>query len=116
MGSIIAPHYACRAVQRAVSSAICHYECHVSIRGAVFSLSLRDCDLRSRRAASVHPARHPGIDRFITRARGDIVTGAPWKSQIELNDSYNFGIFRDPVGAPPTRSGHGAFICWAKQF
>ncbi len=46
---------------------------------------------------------------------GGIVTGAPWKSQIELNYSYNFGIFRDPGGAPPTRGGHGAFILWSKQ-
>jgi hypothetical protein len=46
---------------------------------------------------------------------GGIVTGAPWKSQIELNYSYNFGIFRDPGGAPPTMGGHGAFILWAKQ-
>ena len=34
---------------------------------------------------------------------GGIVTGAPWKSQIEINYSYSFGIFRDPGGAPPTR-------------
>src|SRR5438128_9136200 len=27
---------------------------------------------------------------------GGLVTGAPWKSQIELNYSYNFGIFHDP--------------------
>ena len=46
---------------------------------------------------------------------GGIVTGAPWKSQIELNYSYNFGIFRDPGGAPPTMGGHGAFILWSKQ-
>ena len=36
---------------------------------------------------------------------GGVVTGAPWKSQIEINYSYNFGIFRDPGGAPPTRGG-----------
>jgi opacity protein-like surface antigen len=46
---------------------------------------------------------------------GGLVTGAPWKSQIELNYSYNFGIFRDPGGAPPTRGGHGVFIFWAKE-
>ncbi|HEV8328509.1 MAG TPA: hypothetical protein VGQ08_13590 [Nitrospiraceae bacterium] len=46
---------------------------------------------------------------------GGVVTGAPWKSQIELNYSYNFGIFRDPGGAPPREGGHGAFIFWAKQ-
>jgi len=48
-------------------------------------------------------------------ARGGIVTGAPWKSQIEFNYSYNFGLFRDSGGAPPTMGGHGAFIFWAKQ-
>jgi hypothetical protein len=46
---------------------------------------------------------------------GGVVTGAPWKSQIEINYSYNFGIFRDPGGAPPSTGGHGAFIFWAKQ-
>jgi hypothetical protein len=46
---------------------------------------------------------------------GGIVTGVPWKSQIELNYSYNFGIFRDPGGPPPSMGGHGAFIFWAKQ-
>ena len=43
------------------------------------------------------------------------MTGALWKSQIEFNYSYNFGMFRDPSGAPPTRGGHGAFIFWAKE-
>ncbi|HET9960687.1 MAG TPA: hypothetical protein VFQ34_00010 [Nitrospiraceae bacterium] len=46
---------------------------------------------------------------------GGIVTGGPWKSQIELNYSYNFGIFRDPGGAPPSKGGHGAFLFWAKE-
>ncbi len=46
---------------------------------------------------------------------GGIVSGAPWKSQIELNYSYNFGIFRDPGGAPPTKGGHGMFFFWSKQ-
>ena len=46
---------------------------------------------------------------------GGLVTGAPWKSQIELNYSYNFGMFRDPGGAPPTKGGHGAFILWSKE-
>ena len=44
-----------------------------------------------------------------------IVSGAPWKSQIELNYSYNFGIFRDPGGPPPTRGGHGVFLLWSKE-
>jgi hypothetical protein len=46
---------------------------------------------------------------------GGLVTGAPWKSQIEFNYSYNFGMFRDPGGAPPTKGGHGAFILWSKE-
>jgi hypothetical protein len=46
---------------------------------------------------------------------GGIVTGAPWKSQIEINYSYNFGIFRDPGGAPPTRGGNEIFLFWAKM-
>lgn len=46
---------------------------------------------------------------------GGVVTGAPWKSQIELNYSYNFGMFRDPGGAPPIMGGHGFFLLWAKQ-
>ena len=28
---------------------------------------------------------------------GGIVSGAPWNSQIEINYSYNFGIFSDPT-------------------
>lgn len=46
---------------------------------------------------------------------GGLVTGAPWKSQIEINYSYNFGMFRDPGGGPPTKGGHGAFLFWAKE-
>lgn len=56
-----------------------------------------------RRAASLHPSRYRGDDQFDAGSRGGIVIGAPWKSQIEINYSYNFGIFRDPGGAPPTR-------------
>jgi hypothetical protein len=44
-----------------------------------------------------------------------LVSGAPWRSQVELNYTYNFGIFRDPGGAPPTRGGHGMFIFWSKE-
>lgn len=46
---------------------------------------------------------------------GGIVSGAPWRSQIELNYSYNFGIFRDPGGGPPTKGGHGLFLFWSKD-
>lgn len=44
-----------------------------------------------------------------------IVSGAPWRSQIELNYTYNFGIFRDSDGGSPTRGGHGMFLFWSKQ-
>ncbi|MGQ0809925.1 MAG: hypothetical protein ACT4OO_01695 [Nitrospiraceae bacterium] len=43
-----------------------------------------------------------------------VVSGAPWDSQIELNYSYNFGIFRDR-GGKPTMGGHGFFAFWSKQ-
>ncbi len=48
-------------------------------------------------------------------AGGGLVSGAPWRSQIELNYTYNFGIFRDPGGGPPTKGGHGMFIFWSKE-
>lgn len=44
-----------------------------------------------------------------------VVSGAPWRSQIELNYSYNFGIFRDHDGHP-REGGHGLFIIWSKLF
>jgi hypothetical protein len=46
---------------------------------------------------------------------GGIVSGAPWNSQVELNYSYNFGIFRSSAGGP-TKGGHGFFIAWSKVF
>jgi hypothetical protein len=46
---------------------------------------------------------------------GGLVSGAPWRSQVELNYSYNFGIFRDPGGGPPTLGGHGFFLLWSKE-
>jgi hypothetical protein len=45
-----------------------------------------------------------------------VVSGAPWRSQIELNYTYNFGIFRDSDGGTPTRGGHGMFLFWSKEF
>jgi hypothetical protein len=42
-----------------------------------------------------------------------VVSGGPWKSQVELNYSYNFGIFRDPTGTP-TMGGHGMFVMWSR--
>jgi hypothetical protein len=45
---------------------------------------------------------------------GGVISGAPWRSQIELNYTYNFGIFRDP-GGHPQMGGHGFFVFWSKE-
>lgn len=42
-----------------------------------------------------------------------VVSGAPWRSQVELSTSYNFGVLRDRGG--PSRGGHGFFVFWSKQ-
>lgn len=47
---------------------------------------------------------------------GGVVSGAPWHSQIELNYSYNFGIYSDRGGGPPVPGRHGFFIFWSKEF
>jgi hypothetical protein len=41
---------------------------------------------------------------------GGIVSGAPWRSQVEINYSYNFGIFSDHSGGQPTPGRHGLFV------
>jgi hypothetical protein len=46
---------------------------------------------------------------------GGIVTGAPWRSQVEINYSYNFGIYSDRGGGPPLPGRHGFFIFWSKE-
>jgi hypothetical protein len=46
---------------------------------------------------------------------GGIVTGAPWRSQIEINYSYNFGIYSDRGGGPPLPGRHGFFVFWSKE-
>jgi hypothetical protein len=46
---------------------------------------------------------------------GGIVSGAPWRSQVEINYSYNFGIFSDHSGGQPTPGRHGLFVFWSKQ-
>ncbi len=43
-----------------------------------------------------------------------IVSGAPWQSQIELNYTYNFGVFRDSGNDSPSRGGHGIFFIWSR--
>ena len=45
---------------------------------------------------------------------GGVVSSAPWHSQVELNYSYNFGIFRDSESGPKL-GGHGIFISWSKE-
>jgi hypothetical protein len=45
-----------------------------------------------------------------------LVSGAPWRSQIEVNYSYNFGIFSDRGGGPPITGRHGFFVFWSKEF
>lgn len=44
-----------------------------------------------------------------------IVSGAPWRSQIELNYTYNFGILRDSDNGTSSRGGHGMFLFWSKE-
>ncbi len=46
---------------------------------------------------------------------GGVVSVAPWHSQIELNYSYNFGVFRSSDSGPQ-RGGHGMFVAWSKEF
>jgi hypothetical protein len=45
---------------------------------------------------------------------GGVFTGAPWQSQVEINYSYNFGIYSDHGGGPPTAGRHGFFVFWSK--
>jgi hypothetical protein len=47
---------------------------------------------------------------------GGLVSGAPWNSQIEINYSYNFGIFSDHSGGIPTPGRHGFFVFWSREF
>lgn len=45
---------------------------------------------------------------------GGVVSGAPWHSQVEINYSYNFGIFRNHDGIP-TQGRQGFFVFWSKD-
>jgi len=45
-----------------------------------------------------------------------VISAAPWRSQIELNYSYNFGIYSDRGGGPPMAGRHGFFVFWSKEF
>ncbi|HEY6083760.1 MAG TPA: hypothetical protein VIU63_00095 [Nitrospira sp.] len=44
-----------------------------------------------------------------------LVSGAPWNSQVEINYSYNFGIYSDHGGGAPVPGRHGFFIFWSKE-
>ncbi|HEU4683552.1 MAG TPA: hypothetical protein VFS39_03515 [Nitrospira sp.] len=44
-----------------------------------------------------------------------LISGAPWHSLVELNYSYNFGIYSDHGGGPPLPGRHGFFIFWSKE-
>jgi hypothetical protein len=46
---------------------------------------------------------------------GGVVTGAPWRSQVEINYSYNFGIYSDHGGGQPLPGRHGFFVFWSKE-
>jgi hypothetical protein len=45
---------------------------------------------------------------------GGVFSGAPWRSQVEINYSYNFGIYSDHGGGPTTAGRHGFFVFWSK--
>jgi hypothetical protein len=47
---------------------------------------------------------------------GGVVSAGPWRSQIEINYSYNFGIYSDHGGGPPIAGRHGFFVFWSKEF
>lgn len=46
---------------------------------------------------------------------GGLVSGAPWHSQVEINYSYNFGIFSDHSSGQPMPGRHGLFVFWSKE-
>jgi len=48
-------------------------------------------------------------------AGAGVISGAPWKSQIELSYSYSFGILRDTNGEP-SFGGHVLLFHWSKEF
>ena len=44
-----------------------------------------------------------------------VVSGAPWKSQIELNYTYSFGLLRSAAGGSEF-GGHAILFTWSKGF
>lgn len=46
---------------------------------------------------------------------GGLISDAPWKSQIEINYSYNFGIYRNQGKGQSSPGRNGFFIFWSKE-
>ena len=44
---------------------------------------------------------------------GGVITRGPWRTQVELNYTYNFGIFRS-TDSGPQMGGHGIFISFSR--
>ncbi len=44
---------------------------------------------------------------------GGVVTRGPWRTQVEVNYTYNFGIFRS-TDTGPQMGGHGIFISFSR--
>ena len=44
---------------------------------------------------------------------GGVVTRGPWRTQVEVNYTYNFGIFRSTANGPQ-EGGHGIFISMSR--
>ncbi|MGH8579425.1 MAG: hypothetical protein ACREVK_04610 [Gammaproteobacteria bacterium] len=44
-----------------------------------------------------------------------LISGAPWRSQVEISYVYNFGILRDTDGEPGF-GGHSILFQWSKEF
>lgn len=45
-----------------------------------------------------------------------MVSAALWRSQIEINYSYNFSIYSDGGGEQLTAGRHGFMIFWSREF
>jgi hypothetical protein len=54
------------------------------------------------------------MDSLPTLGAG-IITGAPWRSRLELSYAYNFGILRNPEGQTEF-GGHSLIVQWSKEF
>jgi hypothetical protein len=45
----------------------------------------------------------------LTAIGGGVITSGPWRTQVEVNYTYNFGIFRS-TDSGPQMGGQGIFI------